>query len=51
MKQTIWLVVELGAGDIHKGFVSYASALEYMAKLKLETDLECYELHEVELLP
>lgn len=49
MKQTIWLVIEIGTGIIYKAFTKYSSALEYINKLKLETDLECYELHEIEL--
>jgi hypothetical protein len=49
MNKSIWLVTETGTGIIHKAFNLYSSALEFIELLKLQTDLDCYELHEVEL--
>ena len=50
MKQTIWLVIEQGAGIIHTSFKLYSDAIAYIEKIENETGFNCYELQEIDLL-
>jgi len=50
MKQkTIWLVIEQGAGIIHKAFNYYEEANLFVQSLKNETGFDCYEIQELDI--
>lgn len=45
MEKTIWLVIEIGAGILHKAFDDKAEALKLVEILKAETGfIEAFEI-------
>jgi hypothetical protein len=51
METNIWLVIEQGAGMIHKAFVNKTDAEALVQRLKKETGFEdCYEIKALDLV-
>jgi len=40
----IYLVFEIGSGEIHRAFFSKEKAEKFIRILKLQTDMDCYEI-------
>lgn len=45
----IYLVIENGAGTIHRAFNEMQKAEEMIEQLKKQTDMDCYEIMEIVL--
>jgi len=48
MEKTIWLVIEQGAGTIHKAFESKDDAIVFADILKITEGMECFEVKPVD---
>ena len=49
--KNIWVVIEQGVGTIHKAFENEEQGKLYVEILKMNYDLDCFELQEIELIP
>lgn len=47
--KTIYLVIEQGAGYIHKAFISEYKAEQHVKQLEQETGFECFEVQNLDL--
>lgn len=48
---TIYLVIEQGAGIVHKAFESITDATDFSIQLQKETGFDCYEVQPVRFEP
>lgn len=51
METTIWLVIEQGAGLVHKAFEDKADAIVFAEKLKKDEDMDCFDVVGIWYLP
>jgi hypothetical protein len=50
METNIWLVIEQGAGVIHKAFEIKQDAEKFVEWLKADTGFDCFEIQALDLI-
>jgi hypothetical protein len=49
--KTIYIVIEQGAGIVHRAFESIKDATQFAANLQEQTGFDCYEVQSLDFVP